>query len=271
MDSLGTSTVAFRTFYWWRTVLFLIPAIGVYTIVLGTMSLASAFVEKSGRFAHWCARTWSRLILTTSRVRVTVEGLERLTPGRTYVFVANHQSLFDIPILFSSLPYQLRIMAKASLGSLPFIGWHLHRTGHLLVDRKRPDRAKIFRWASRLTSRGLCLIVFPEGTRSVDGRVGKFKTGSFLLALEAGLPIVPLSIVGSRHVMLRGRVAAYPGRVTLVVHDPIETPKHAGGDARELADTARRLAEAVRRVVVPVAESDVERQPPDVDALHARA
>ena len=259
------------SFHWWRTVLFLIPAIGVYTIVLGTMSIASAVLEASGRFAHWCARTWSRLILMTTGVRVTVEGLERLTPGRTYVFVANHQSLFDIPILFWSLPYQLRIMAKASLGSLPFIGWHLQRTGHLLVDRRRPDRAKIFGWASGLTSRGLCLIVFPEGTRSVDGRVGKFKTGSFLLALEAGLPVVPLSVVGSRHVMLRGRVTAYPGHVRLVVHDPIETPRHDGSDARVLAETARGLAETVRRVVVPVAESDVERQPPDVDALHARA
>ena len=257
--------------YWWRTVFFLLPAIGVYTIVLGTLSLASAFVERSGHFAHWCARTWSRLILLTTGVRVTVEGLERLTPNRTYVFVANHQSLFDIPILFWSLPYQLRIMAKASLGSLPFIGWHLHRTGHLLVDRKRPDRAKIFGWASRLTSRGLCLIVFPEGTRSVDGRVGKFKTGSFLLALEAGLPIAPLSIVGSRHVMLRGQVTAYPRNVTLVVHDPIETPRHTGGDARELAETARGLAETVRRVVAPAAESDVEHLPPDSDALHARA
>ena len=257
--------------YWWRTVLFLIPVIGVYTIVLGTVSLVSALVERSGRVAHWCARTWSRLILVTSGVRVTVEGLERLTPGRTYVFVANHQSLFDIPIVFWSLPYQLRIMAKASLGSIPFIGWHLQRTGHLLVDRRRPDRAKISGWASGLTSRGLCLIVFPEGTRSVDGRVGKFKTGSFLLALEAGLPIAPLSIIGSRHVMLRGSATAYPGRVRLVVHDPIETPRRSGDNVRELADTARGLAETVRRVVAPTAESDVERAPPDGDALHARA
>jgi 1-acyl-sn-glycerol-3-phosphate acyltransferase len=271
MAPLPTANFTLRTFYWWRTVLFLIPAIGLYTIVLGTMSLVSALLDRKGHFAHWCARTWSRLILLTTGVRVTVDGLERLVPGRTYVFVANHQSLFDIPILFWSLPYQLRIMAKASLGSLPFIGWHLQRTGHLLVDRKRPDRAKIFGWASRLTSRGLCLIVFPEGTRSIDGRVGKFKTGSFLLALEAGLPIVPLSIVGSRHVMLRGRMAAYPGHVRLVVHDPIETPRHPGGDPRELASAARRLAESVCRVVAPAAESDVERLPPDGDALHARA
>ena len=91
-------------FHWWRTVFFLIPAIGVYTIVLGTLSLTSSLFQHNGHFAHWCARTWSRLILVTTGVRVDVEGLERLESGRTYVFVANHQSIYDIPILFWSVP-----------------------------------------------------------------------------------------------------------------------------------------------------------------------
>jgi 1-acyl-sn-glycerol-3-phosphate acyltransferase len=251
-------------YHWWRTVFFLIPAIGLYTIALGTMSLASSLFERRGYFAHWCARTWSRLILATTGVRVTVAGLERLEPGRTYVFVANHQSIYDIPILFWSLPYQLRIIAKASLGSFPFLGWHLRRTGHMLVDRRRPDRTRIFGWASRLTSSGLSLIVFPEGTRSRDGEVAPFKGGSFLLALEAGLPVVPLSVVGSRHVMLKGRLATYPGHVRLVVHDPIETRDLAGTDPRA-------FGERVRGVVAPEAESDRDLVPPDVDAVHARA
>lgn len=251
-------------FHWWRTVFFLIPAISVYTAVLGTLSLASSLFEKRGYFAHWCARTWSRLILRTTGVRVTVAGLDKLEPGRTYVFVANHQSIYDIPILFWSLPYQLRIIAKESLGNFPFLGWHLRRTGHMLVDRRRPDRARIFAWASRLTGNGLSLIVFPEGTRSADGRVAVFKGGSFYLALEAGLPVVPLSVVGSRHVMVKGRLATYPGDVKLVVHDPIDTRSLAGTDPRAFA--AR-----VRAVIAPDAESDVSTLPPDADALHARA
>jgi 1-acyl-sn-glycerol-3-phosphate acyltransferase len=96
----------FPPFHWWRTVFFLIPAISLYTIVLGTLSISSLF-EQRGHFAHWCARTWSRLILVTTGVHVDVTGLERLVPGRTYLFVANHQSIYDIPILFWSLPYQL--------------------------------------------------------------------------------------------------------------------------------------------------------------------
>ncbi len=237
-------------FHWWRTVFFLIPAISVYTIALGTLSIASSLFERRGYFAHWCARTWSRLILLTTGVGVTVEGLDRLEPGRTYVFVSNHQSIYDIPILFWSLPYQLRIIAKASLGSFPFLGWHLRRTGHMLVDRSRPDRVRIFGWASRLMSDGLSLIVFPEGTRSRDGRVGRFKGGSFFLALQAGLPVVPISVVGSRHVMLKGRLATYPGRVRLVVHDPIDTAGMADADARE-------FGERVRAILAPTAEADV--------------
>jgi 1-acyl-sn-glycerol-3-phosphate acyltransferase len=254
----------FPPFHWWRTVFYLIPAIALYTIVLGTLSIASSLFEQRGHFAHWCARMWSRLILRTTGVRVEVSGLERLEPGRTYVFVSNHQSIYDIPILFSSLPYQLRIIAKESLGRFPFLGWHLRRTGHMLVDRRRPDRVKIFGWASRLTSNGLSLIVFPEGTRSRDGRVGRFKGGSFYLALEAGLPIVPLSVVGSRHVMLKGRLATYPGDVRLVVHDPIDTSGLDGSDARE-------FAERVRTIIAPDAEADLDTAPPDIDAIHARA
>jgi 1-acyl-sn-glycerol-3-phosphate acyltransferase len=251
-------------FHWWRTVAFLIPAIAVYTAVLGTLSLASSLFDKSGYFAHWCARTWSRLILLTTGVRVHVAGLEKLEPGRTYVFVANHQSHYDTPILFSSLPYQLRVIAKESLGRFPFIGWHLRRTGHMLVDRRRPDRARIFGWASRLTANGLSLFVFPEGTRSRDGRVAVFKGGSFYLALEAGLSVVPLSVVGSRHVMLKGRLATYPGDVKLIVHDPIDTRSLSGSNPKA-------FAERVRGIIAPDAESDLATAPPDFDALHARA
>jgi 1-acyl-sn-glycerol-3-phosphate acyltransferase len=244
------------SYHWFRTVFVLIPAITVYTVVFGALSIASSFFDRTGYFAHWCARSWSRWILWTTGVEVDVTGLEQLNPAGTYVFVANHQSIYDIPILFWSLPHQLRIIAKESLGRFPVIGWHLRRTGHMLVDRSRPDRSKIFSWASRLTSNGLSLILFPEGTRSRDGRVAKFKGGSFYLALEAGLPVVPLSVVGSRHVMLKGRLAAYPGHVRLVVHPPIDTSGMEGADPRA-------FAERVRQIIAPLAESDLDRQPPD--------
>jgi 1-acyl-sn-glycerol-3-phosphate acyltransferase len=239
-------------FHWWRTVFWLIPTIAVYTIVLGTLSVASSLFETRGYFAHACARLWSWLILATTGVRVRVSGLDRLVPGRTYVFVANHQSIYDIPVIFASLPYQLRIIAKESLGSFPFLGWHLSRTGHLLVDRRKVDPRGVFEWASALPSKGSSLIVFPEGTRSAAGLVGRFKGGSLYPAVQAGLPIVPLSVVGSRHVMKKGRLMTCPGDVALIVHDPIETPAMREPDPREV----RALATRVRDVIAPTVEEE---------------
>ncbi len=140
-------------FHWCRTVFFLIPAISVYTIVLGTLSILSTFVDRDGHAAHWCARAWSWLILATTGVDVVVTGLDRVRRGETYVFVSNHQSIYDIPVIFASLPFQLRIIAKESLGRFPFLGWHLRRAGHLLVDRSNPDRAGILNRWRRLLAR----------------------------------------------------------------------------------------------------------------------
>jgi 1-acyl-sn-glycerol-3-phosphate acyltransferase len=226
------------SFHWWRTVFFLIPAISVYTIVLGTMSIVSTFFDRRGHAAHWCARAWSWMILATTGVEVSVSGLESVKRGETYLFISNHQSIYDIPVIFASLPFQLRIIAKESLGRFPFLGWHLVRAGHLLVDRSNPDRSGILSRWRRLVADRLSLIIFPEGTRSVDGSVGRFKAGSFLLALEAGLTIVPLSISGTRHVMRKGRLMTCPGHVTLHVHRPVATPRNESpttADARALA------------------------------------
>jgi 1-acyl-sn-glycerol-3-phosphate acyltransferase len=234
------------SFHLVRTVIWLIPAITIYTIVLGSLSLASTLAGGHGHFAHRCAQWWSWLILATTGVRVRVEGLDRLTPGATYVFVANHQSIYDIPVLFGSLPYQLRIIAKASLGRFPFLGWHLRRTGHMLVDRARPDRAGIYTWATALPERGLSLIVFPEGTRSRDGLVAPFKAGSLVPAVQAGIPIVPLSVVGSRHVMQKGQLTTRPGDVRLIVHAPLPTTATRDPEPEAMRALAARVREVVR-------------------------
>jgi 1-acyl-sn-glycerol-3-phosphate acyltransferase len=229
-------------YHWWRTVFFLIPAIAVYTIILGSTSILSSLFDPSGDFGHRCARAWAWLVLRTTGVRVTVRGVEVLERGRSYVFASNHQSIYDIPIVFTSIPLQLRIVAKASLGNFPFLGWHLRRTGHLLVDRKNPGPGIVKKMA-RLVSGARSLIVFPEGTRSKDGTVARFKGGMFLVAIDSGLPVVPVSIAGSRHVMLKGRLMTCPGDVTITIHEPIPTI----GVGRE---GARQLAEQVRAVVV---------------------
>jgi 1-acyl-sn-glycerol-3-phosphate acyltransferase len=175
-------------------------------------------------------------------VRFSVHGLEHLEPGRSYVFAANHQSIYDIPILFTSIPAQLRIVAKESLGRIPFMGWHLHRAGHLLVDRRNPG-SDIVEKMKRLVGESSSLIVFPEGTRSVDGKVGRFKKGSFLVAIDARLPVVPVSIAESRHVMKKGQLMVCPGHVGVTVHAPLAT---ASIDRSDVLEFAARVQEIVR-------------------------
>jgi 1-acyl-sn-glycerol-3-phosphate acyltransferase len=230
-------------FHWWRTVFFLIPSIGLYTAILGAISITSALVGLPGRVAHGCARLWAWLILATTGVRVSVRGLERVPQHHSYLFIANHQSFYDIPILFWYVPFDLRIIAKASLRRVPFIGGHLARTGHVLVDRAKPGAA-VFKQISDLMARGQSLIVFPEGTRSPDGRVGGFRSGIFSLGIEAGLPVVPVAVRGTRHIMHKGRLMTCPGVASVEVFDPIPTTGLTRDDAKALARRVQDIVEA---------------------------
>ena len=265
---------------------FLIPAISVYTVVLGFVSIVSSLFDRRGYFAHRCARAWSWLILKTTGVRVEVEGLERIVPGKTYVFVSNHQSIYDTPVIFASLPYQIRIIAKTSLAKFPVLGWHLRRGGHLFVDRRHPDRAGILKRWRALVSEGLSLIIYAEGTRSPDGHVARFKAGSFLLAIEAGLPIVPLAVIGTRQVMPKGRLRTEPADVragrpradSATGHPESDRrrtprrlptgPRHRCGDRRETAESEQLQKKIVSRngripdaVLPPSVPSYVLRRP----------
>lgn len=228
------------TFHFWNTVLVLIPLVTVFTVVLGAASLLASLVDRSGRTSHACARLWSRLILFVSRTRVIVRGAP--PPRGTYVYAANHQSIYDIPIIFWSIRRQLRIIAKASLGRIPFLGWHLRLAGHLLVDRENPGPG-ILKRMRRLVADHASLIVFPEGTRSRDGQVAKFKGGVFLLAIEHQLPIVPVSVQNSRHVMLKDFVTVRPGEVVVTIHPPVSTAGMTRANARELSERVKAIIE----------------------------
>src|SRR5271157_999077 len=147
-----------------RSLLFTNLLIYFYTAVCGTVSLLGSLFDSQGRWQHACARTWSWLILKTSGIRVRVEGLEHVNPGQTTIYCVNHQSAMDIPVLFASLPVQFRFVAKRSLFHLPFMGWHLTRSGHIPVDRGRPREARksLDRAVERIRA-GSSVVLFPEG------------------------------------------------------------------------------------------------------------
>jgi 1-acyl-sn-glycerol-3-phosphate acyltransferase len=263
--------MAVTSLHWWRTVFWLIPTIGVYTSVLGTISVIAGILG-ADRLAHGCARTWAWLILATTGVNVSVRGLERVPRGQPFLFLSNHQSIYDIPVIFWYIPFDLRIIAKESLGSFPFIGWHLRRTGHVLVRRDNPG-PQVFKQLGELMRQRRSLIVFPEGTRSADGRVQRFRTGIFRLAIESGYTIVPVAVHGTRQVMRKGRLATGPGWVSLEMFDPVETTQLTLDGARALADRIQSIVEGG----VAAAESEARRRehaaaggaPPTRDALGA--
>lgn len=192
---------------------------------------------------HWCARWWCRLVAWSIFARIHISGAENIQPDRTYVYMANHSSLIDTPALFASLPYQFRIMAKKELFRVPFMGWHLKTAGNFPVDRSDPRKTALsIRAVIDGVRAGKSLAVFPEGTRSPDGRLQEFKSGAFKIALRAGVPVVPVSIRGSGALLPKGSLAPRPGRVDVIVGKPIETSAFS---ERTLNDLMRETRAAI--------------------------
>ena len=195
-----------------------------YTVVMALLSLAVWPFDRTGDLQHWCARWWCRLVAWTIFARIHVHGVEHVRRGRPYVYMANHASLIDTPALFAYLPYQFRIMAKKSLFNVPFMGWHLRTAGHFPIDHGNPRKTAIsLRRVIEGVKGGRSLAVFPEGRRTDDGQLQAFQAGAFKIALRAGVPIVPVTIRGTFAMLPRTSLAPRPGRVDVLISEPIET------------------------------------------------
>jgi 1-acyl-sn-glycerol-3-phosphate acyltransferase len=225
-----------------RSLLFTNNLIYLYTAIMGMLSLGGSLFDSHGRWQHGCARVWSWLILKTSSVRVTVEGLEhvRQLAETPMIFCVNHQSSMDIPVLLVNLPFQFRFIAKRSLFRYPFMGWHLRRSGHIAVVRDRPGEArKSLDEAVRKIRDGYPVVVFPEGGRSRTGEILPFKSGAFRLAILSGVPVTPVTLNGTRGVLKADSVHVRPGNVEMIMHPPIATEGLTGGDVDALAQRVR--------------------------------
>lgn len=215
-----------------------IPLIYLYTIIMGSLSLTLSLYDPEGRRQHWCARLWCRMIAATAGARVRVHGAERIEPGASYVFLSSHQSYMDIPAMLGYLPAQLRIAAKKSLFRIPFMGWHLTRAGHIPIDRSSTHNAVAsMQRAASYVRGGICAFVFPEGTRSRDGRLHNFKKGGFKLAMQAGVPIIPVTIIGSRQILPPDSIIFRPGTIDMYVDAPIPTTGLTEEDLEPLMQT----------------------------------
>ena len=218
-----------------------LPLIAVCTVALGLPAILFGMLSRFD-LVRSVTVLWGRAVLWTLGIEVTVAGAQHCPAGPA-VYAANHASVLDIPILYAHLPVDFRIIHKRSLYLVPVMGLYLYATGHIGIDRGNAFRAHkgLQRAAARVRDGGSNLVVFPEGTRSRGGEVGPFKRGLFALALEAEVPVVPLSLIGVKLVG-RGGLDVHAGTVRLLVHPPIPT----AGRGQEQAAT---LAEEVRTVV----------------------
>lgn len=226
-----------------------IPLIYLYTFVMGSISLLLSLYDPTGKRQHWCARNWCRMIARTAGVRVRVHGAEHIQSNTSYVFLSTHQSYMDIPAMLGYLPAQLRIAAKKSLFRIPFMGWHLTRAGHIPIDRSSTQNAiASMQRAATYLRNGICAFIFPEGTRSRDGCLHRFKKGGFKLAVQAQVPIIPITIIGSRQVLPPDEVIFRPGPIDMYVDAPIPTTGLTDEDTETLMETVyKQMAQHFRQ------------------------
>jgi 1-acyl-sn-glycerol-3-phosphate acyltransferase len=219
----------------WLTYLLLLPLVALATASFGCVSLVVGLWDKSGRQQHAIARVWARVLLNISLSPVELIGAEKLRLHEVAVYASNHLSYYDTPVLFAKLPFQFRILAKQPLWKIPFIGWYLNHSGQVPVDQSsaRSSVASLSRGVNALKA-GLPLVIFPEGGRAADGKTHAFLSGCAFMAIKAGVPLVPLTLVGTYELLPIHVYHFNPRPLKIIVGDPIPTTGLTTRDADTL-------------------------------------
>jgi len=233
----------------WRSNLIQAPLFFLWTALCGSCSLLISFFEKSGRRQHRIAQAWARGCMKVSASHLAVVGAQNLTKYPVAVYAANHTSYMDTPVVFATLPFQFRILAKKELWSMPFIGWHLNRSGQIPIDAVNP-RATLSSLgaAARALRSGMPLFVFPEGSRTPDGKMQEFLAGAAYLAIRAQVPLVPIALSGVYDLLPIHTHHIYPGNLTMTAGEPILT---AGMTIRQTDELTARLRATIEAMLQP--------------------
>lgn len=215
-----------------KSIIFVLYGLYQYVVVWPIMVVLTLFTAvftmifvpfRNAEFVHRVQQFWSRSFYRLMFLPVTVEGLEHIQPGQSYVFVSNHQSMFDVWLIYGWLPVIFKWLMKAELRKVPFVGIACKAAGHIFVDRKNPKAAmESMENIKKQLKDGVCTVIFPEGTRTKDGQVGRFKRGAFQIALDLKLPIIPISLSGCYDVLPKGKPFVYRRPVRMYVGEPID-------------------------------------------------
>ena len=230
-----------RPFYWLWQYLIAWPLLVVLTVFTAVFTVCTVF-WKNAEFVHKVQQFWSRSFFWLMFLPVSVDGQEHIVPGQSYVFVANHQSMFDVWLVYGWLPVIFKWLMKAELRKVPFVGTGCKAAGHIFIDRRSTKAAmESLKEVEKQLVNGVCTVIFPEGTRSLNGEVGRFKRGAFQIAWDLGLPIIPLSLDGCYDVLPKGKPFVYRAPVHMHIGEPI--------DLKQFSDPNEAI-EAVRNAVI---------------------
>lgn len=230
-----------RPFYWLWQYLIAWPLLMVLTVFTAVFTVCTVF-WKNAEFVHKVQQFWSRSFFWLMFLPVSVDGQEHIVPGQSYVFVANHQSMFDVWLVYGWLPVIFKWLMKAELRKVPFVGTGCKAAGHIFIDRRNAKAAmESLKEVEKQLVNGVCTVIFPEGTRSLNGEVGRFKRGAFQIAWDLGLPIIPLSLDGCYEVLPKGKPFVYRAPVHMHIGEPI--------DLKQFSDPNEAI-EAVRNAVI---------------------
>lgn len=215
------------------------PLLALSTVFLGTMATLMAIVF-GARIATWNGVIWAKFNSLITPMFVKVIGREKINKKQSYVVVANHQSQYDIFVIYGWMPLDFRWVMKIQLRQVPFLGYACYKLGHVYIDRSNPEAAiASINAAKGRIKDGTSIMFFPEGTRSNDGTLQVFKKGAFVFALNIGLPILPVTIIGTKEVLPSNTTDLFPGRAKLIIHDPIDIDGYSMRNIRKLTERAR--------------------------------
>ena len=227
-------------------ILIMLPLMLVATILTAIITIIGSALGGGRWFGYWPAKIWSRVMCWLAWVRVTVTGKENINPSTSYVFVANHQGAYDIFTVYGWLPHNFRWMMKQELRKIPLVGYACEVAHQIYVDKSTPSRLRhTMERAESLLRGGMSVVVFPEGARTWDGSVRAFKRGAYTLAVEFGLPVVPLTIDGAFSVLPRFRRLPRPGHIRLTIHRPIIPPAEGHDTATLIAQSREAVLSAL--------------------------
>ena len=233
--------VVLRFLYQWIIVM---PIMVVITIMTALITIIGCFLGNHRVWGYYPGLIWSRLFCLISLVRIEVRGREKLDRSTSYVFVANHQGAYDIFLVYGYLGHKFKWMMKSSLRRIPFVGAACAAAGFIFVDRSGKGLRETLAAAEKILTGGMSLVVFPEGSRTPDGKIHRFKKGAYQIADDLSLPVVPLTIDGSYRVLSKNSKLIRPGKIVLTVHDPIFPQADGHYDMDALITDSYRVIEA---------------------------